>query len=353
MLRLAVILLMVLSGPTYGAVVSDLYQGRVAIDNQSASAQSKAMGEALAQVLVKVRGKEDILSHPDTRRQLRNADELLSQYRFEQQQQQLFYLARFDQAKVNQLIRGAGFPIWGQRRPESLLWLALDPVDGERGLVSEYHHAGLVREFKEQARRRGIVLRLPLMDLTDVNRVSALDVWGRFIEHIQQSSERYQPQVVFSARMYPEVSDAENSESEQWRADWDMVLEEQFFQGYLLASNPDALARRLVNALANQLAEQYATGQVNGQSESLLMTFDNVTSLDSFVGISRVLSSLAVVSNVSLKHIQGAQASYEVGLLGSEQDLLQSLSLEPKIQRQRDNFGQPVTDNRFIWVNND
>src|SRR5690606_41001353 len=108
--------------------------------------------------------------------------------------------AQFDGVSLSRALRQAGLPDWGTERPDVLVWLAVDD-GGDRYLVSEsggQHIAPLVRQA---ARRRGLPVTLPLLDVEDQRALLFSDVWGGFFGRVETASQRYQPQVILTGKL--------------------------------------------------------------------------------------------------------------------------------------------------------
>jgi hypothetical protein len=81
-----------------------------------------------------------------------------------------------------------------------------------REVVAADHE--LAAALQDRARRRGLQLRVPLMDLVD-SAIGAGDVWGRFSARLAQASVRYAPELLLLGRV---AQDADG----RWSSDWDM-----------------------------------------------------------------------------------------------------------------------------------
>lgn len=335
------------------ALVQGLYEARVPIAQQSVKVQQQAAREAMAQVLVKIKGNEDVLDSQVIRAKLDQAEDYIRQYRFDNEKGQGYFIANFDAAKIDDLVRAAGFAVWGNRRPSTLVWLAIeDPETKERTLISELRRTEEISWMLDAARNRGIILNFPLLDIEDLNRVGVFDVWGRFTGQLLLASERYEVEAMLSARMYQvEIADSQGQATRtQWQLDWNYFMQGLQQEGTLTAKTRQALLTDLVNNHADILAMSFV-GDNTEQGASLVeLQFNNVSDLDIYVKISRILQSLSVVSHVSLEQLSGTVGIFKVRLSGSEQGLINAISLEDRIQRQRDQFGQPLDALQFNWV---
>ncbi|WP_168171393.1 DUF2066 domain-containing protein [Lacimicrobium sp. SS2-24] len=347
--------LLLLSLPGYTALVEGLYEGRVAIAQQSVKVQRQAARDAMAQVLVKVKGNKDVLESEVIRAKLTEAENFMRQYRFENEQGQGYFVAAFDVQKINDLIRAAGFNVWGNRRPSTLVWLAVEePQTQSRTLISEQRPSDETTIMLQSARNRGIEINFPLLDIEDLNRIGVFDVWGRFTGQLMAASERYAVEAMLSARLY-KTQAAESEMPAQdapliWQLDWNHVMQSSQQEGTLRGDSKAALLKELVELHAEELAASF-TGEASEQGASVVeLQFNNVSDIATYVKITRILQSLSVVSHASLRQLSGTVGIFNVRLSGSEQGLINAIALEDRIQRQRDQFGQPMKTLEFNWV---
>lgn len=376
-------------------MIPDLFEGNVAISDQSARAQRNAMKRAFEQVLVKVSGNAELLSHPAIKAAGNRASELMRSYQFEMVDGQLFYQASFDKQQVQRIIRSAGFPIWGSRRPDTIAWIAVEePQSLERTLINELNLPEDRNTLVSATRSRGIALTFPVLDLTDLQQVSVFDVWGRFDQVVHEGSSRYAPDYVLSARVYygPEqpisfdevdieavgesdpfdpyyvkpdevaslntdgvLSDPQSEQDAEpvvkvWHADWSVIHGETVDSGSAQAPSRQQALTGLVNTLADLLASRFAIDPTQSGNQTALITLNDVSSLSDYVVAQQTLNSLSAVIDSRLVSQSGSQAIFQLSLIGDLDDLNNALRLEDKILPVLDQFGRELTDMQFRWV---
>ncbi len=69
------------------------------------------------------------------------------------------------------------YPYGGSLRPQVLLWL-VDEQGLSRNIISNSSASNLPFVVSEFSSQRGLPIMLPLMDLTDANKIKLSDVWG-------------------------------------------------------------------------------------------------------------------------------------------------------------------------------
>lgn len=372
-------------------VVSGLYEARVPVSSQSNSAQQIAIQQAFGQVLIKVSGTKAILDSEAIKDDIKRARQYVRQYQFENENNELYLVASYEPEKVDNLIRNSHFPIWGSYRPATLIWLAEESENLERQLYSEYTETELKSAIQKGVKRRGLSLVFPVLDLSDLNLAGLYDVWGQFTDNIVAASNRYNVEVVMSARIYPEqnldsgfvesnavlagsseavleTTQSEESPEQQvqigesvtlepkpthtgWQSDWLILQNGEFKSGTLRHDDKQALAQELMDILADNLASQYAVKSVSGSNGNVqaVITIRNLNSLTAYVQATRYFESLTAVTSARLVSLNEQQAVYHLSLVGQLQDLLSVLQLDDKVQRLTDAFGRPTTELEFTW----
>ncbi|RZP31710.1 MAG: DUF2066 domain-containing protein, partial [Alteromonas sp.] len=177
-------------------------EAQIQVEDQTQRTQQNALKKALRQVFVKMSGSTSVLDNAGVRAALSSPQSLLRSYRFAFDKGRTYYVAEFDQAKLNELLQREMLPLWGDRRPETIVWLAQEDENETRVILDESLNTELQHTLKQTAKERGVPLSLPLMDLTDNVNISTYDVWGRFVEPLRKASTRYSVDNIIGARVY-------------------------------------------------------------------------------------------------------------------------------------------------------
>ena len=435
----SIVLSALVSGHVEATQVIQTNIAAIAVDDQSQRSQDSALKSAFKQVMIKITGNKDALQNPGVKAALRTPQAYLRSYRFDFQEGETLYVAEFDKIKLNELLQREGLPLWGERRPETLLWLATeDSESGERQLLDETTPSEMREHLSAKAKERGLPLSFPLMDLTDRTTISIYDVWGRFVQSLTQASHRYSVDNVIGARVYKnepgtvsevpgetarleqlqldatrgdsqdlatadlndnpvahesdytaetaeqpyntdamsEAGDddsvegvtnvsmppftmdefttyAQRAEQGDYALDWVFVGGGKVSYGSIFADDPATLASLLVDAYSNYLSAQYAIipGASDAEKVTITVSIANVNSVTSYANATAYLNSLSVVDSAALIQQEGSVATYTITLLGSAQDLINTVRLENKLRPVTDVYGQVVESYTFYWGN--
>ncbi len=234
--------------------VAKLYEIEVRVADDSLQARNNAQKKGLMQMFVRISGKVDIGSNPKIRAALKDYSLYIRQFRYvrkgsgENSRVSLWISMNRDQ--VNTVLRSAGLSVWGERRPNTVVWVAID--DGDRRYMlsgDDRSEAKPVMEFN--ARRRGTPLLFPLLDLEDRSKVRFSDIWGGFLTPIKKASRRYQTEGILVAR----VSRRGNG----WFARWTLIVKGNTYRWTSSGQHRALVLSIGIDGAADKIAEHYVT----------------------------------------------------------------------------------------------
>jgi len=363
MFRLLNILLLLVVGFSVNAVeVTDLYQAKVVVISQSKNDRNIAIKEAMRSVLLKVGGQQSILNNVKIKIALNNFQQYLVQFSFQQTINKDYLLASFNEEKINQLFAQAELPLWGNLRPQVLLWL-IDEKGLNRKVISESSLSIYPQFIKQFSQQRGLPISLPLMDLTDLNNISTSDIWGRFVQPIKRASARYQAEAYVVIRLSnSSLLPSTDKLSEDcdllcrqngFVLDWRLYTQEQSIEKFhskkYKGSNSQLLLTHALNDITQEIYQYYALN--SDDSKQLIIDVANVNSMRRYVEICTFLENLSSVYSVSLVAAKGDIRRFKLHLLGSEKNLLSSLKLNKYLQQYIDPLADFDSDANptFYW----
>ena len=441
------------SAVTHAAQRVVVNEAQIQVEDQTQRTQQAALKKALKQVFIKMSGSTSVLDNAGVRAALSSPQSLLRSYRFAFENNRTYYIAEFDQAKVKEIMQRELLPLWGDRRPETIVWLALEDESETRTILDESLDTELQNALKQTAKERGLPLSLPLMDLTDNVNISTYDVWGRFVEPLRKASMRYSVDNIIGARVYrndpsaiPELPETEipsgtveslddvlNGEAQisrendqqdnydhrtadslsdiklndsanaerlpvtgndevsasqlegntgeaqpagqvesttmpftmdefanyakradegDFALDWVFIGGGKVSYGSIYGDSPQALGNQLIDAYSNYLSSLYAVvGIEESEREVIEVSIANIGSISSYASATDYLNSLSVIESAMLIEQSGTVATYSITLVGTVEDLLNSVKLENKLRPVTDAYGQTVNGNSFYWSN--
>lgn len=348
----------------YAVEVKDLFETQVAVEDQSSAKRAEAFQAALGNVLIKISGSRDIQAAPGIEAVTKNAARYARRYHYLEkpteaagepagaktpdEAKQLYIAVEFDGEALQRVLREAGLPVWSANRPQVLVWLGVDRGPRDRFIVSEDSGEDIGESLMEAARRRGLPLILPLMDLEDRRRVTFVDISAGFADTLSRASERYNAQTVL-------VGHASRGRGDDWSVEW-TVLRDNVSTGWR-ESGVD-LQQAIdsgVDGLADILASRYAHSSSGGELVQYIVAVEEVASLDDYAAVLIYLENLVFVEDVTPVSLESGQVYYRVTMRGALRELERSLGLMPSLRPvavvpenppplTAQPFGSPVTE---------
>jgi hypothetical protein len=306
------------------AAAGSLFESEVVVSSQSPAERGSALRAALAEVLVRVAGRNNVLDTDPARALLEDPGKLVQQYRYYtrpgSEPPVLVMWVQFDEASIRQGLQQQGVSYWGQERPDTLVWLAVEDR-GRRYVVAADDDSDVRQQVELAARQRGVPIVFPLMDLEDQSRARFTDIWGGFFDNVLLASERYNPQAILIGRL-------NRSASGGWSSRWHLQVGGKPAAWTDSRNDLALLSQQGIDTAADILASQFAVSSGGaGDSSSVTIKVSGVNSLADYARINAYLEALTSVTHLQLKQVNGPTLQYSLQLNGSLQDLTRTVSI--------------------------
>lgn len=300
---------------------SALHEASVPIADRSDSARDAAVKQALSEVLVRLSGDAATPTQPAGKALLGDANRYLLQYQYEGNEADgLFLRAGFEAAGVDAVLQQRGVTLWGRDRPPLLVWLAVD--DGRRRYLLGNEDADpVLAAVQAAARRQGLQLILPLLDLEDQSKLTYTDVQTVSLERLLPASERYLPQAVLIGSLKPEGA--------AWSGEWGLHYagtdSRWKSDGIGLHAMLDAgLAQVDARMVAGTPKPASAVPQTQAR---VPVRVEGVRSAADYARVSTYLAGLPTVRNSALEAVDGRSLEFIVDVQGGAAGLEQVVAL--------------------------
>ena len=312
-----------------------LYDVDVAVEGRTAAARMAVSGEALAEVLSRVSGLAHVPRNARVREALGRPEAYYNRFVFLDADELRIH---FVPGEILKLMDEARLPVWSANRPQAMAWLVVER-GGIRQIVDGEHP--LAATLSERARQRGLILKLPLMDLEDRLRVQPAVVWGRLFSTLDKASRRYAADLILAGQVQDEVCVSESRTGcffyvgtlQAW-------MEGEEFATEFAVSDIEEAGQMTVDFIADELAGRFAVLAREPSSLSLI-----IRGIDSPVGYGRLLGYLDGLEFVSSVDV----AAVEIGRL--EITLSTRASLEQLVELfERDGRIRPDPANEAVLI---
>lgn len=306
------LLLLVLSLPAVAGVVEELYDAEVEWDGEDRRA---AFGAALGEVIIRVTGDRGSVREASVAELMAKPDRYVQQFRPGDTGDTLW--VSFDGPSVTKALRAIGQPVWGEERPTTLLWLAVDQGSGRRGTLGadpdrdDAVMAALRTRVEDTARARGLPIVFPLLDAEDRAALSFADLWGGFDEAIEGASGRYGTDAVLAGRV---------SLSEPDRGRWTLYSGSAPMRW--VGDTADGIQRT-----ADHYASIFAVSGAGAAARTLAVRVHGVRDVAGYARVLAHLESLTAVRDVAVEQMEGDRLTLRLAVNGSPASLDQALAL--------------------------
>ncbi len=301
--------MLLISHSAYAIKVAGLYQSTVQVKNESAIARQSGIKQALINVLIKLTGERNINKDQNVLSLIERPDRYVQQFRYSQRidektNDEINELwVQFDEKALNDAIRSYGLSLWGKERPSILVWLA-NEEQSTRRMVSFEQRPEYISLLDNRASARGISLLFPLLDLEDSAQLSISDIWGGFKEPVLNASQRYQSDIVLTAKLIQLLPTL-------WEASWIAYADDKILDWTSRGELADIVLEEGIDELADRLAQQY-TNTGSTRTELIELKVVDINSLDNYARALSYLESLQSVSTVNVKKVSENNVLFEL-----------------------------------------
>ena len=341
------------SGTAWAEVVPWLYDVEVAVPSQSDADRRRAAGTALAEVLTRVTGLRELPFGTNVDAAIRESERYYVRYAFATRDIQpedggdavaeTRLAIHFERGTLLDLLRRTGLPVWSADRPTVLVWVVLEGAlsggargaspsqegalsggargaspsqegalsGGARGASPSPERArdavsstsvGTAEEvaltMDREARRRGIMLTFPLMDLED-RGLRVTDLWGRFWTAIMRVSRRYTRDLMLLGRVAANPGGG-------WSSHWELksLVDEQELAATFdhEGSSAAAVAGEAVHRVADALARRFAVR--GGDLDTIALTVRRAQTVQGYAAVLAYLQSREYIARVDVSAVE-------------------------------------------------
>ncbi|WP_196157776.1 DUF2066 domain-containing protein [Reinekea sp. G2M2-21] len=332
----------------------DLYQEQVVVSqNASQKEQNEAIQSSFARLLVRVTGITQVLEYPTVIDELKQGSKYLATFRFEPSD--VFFTnvlgekvptklmnLTFDKKTVDAFLVQNRLPVWGEKRPDVLFWIA-DRLEGQDHILADAEESRLATIVAEQTDIRGIPYLLPIMDLTDSLTLSFSELYGLFSQDIEVASERYKPEAILTGRVLA------GSDENSYQADWLMLFKGERLRLPTVTGTLDEVIAQGVDLVAQRLSEQYALILDPLMLGNLTLKVSDIQSLGEFAALESYLRTINIITKATVRSFSGTDVEFNVEISGDQSQLQDVLALDGQLSPVEEVSLEAQLDNRLVF----
>lgn len=303
-------------------VVSDLYEVKLAVTDQSSTELERAASDGLQQVFIKVTGSTQTLDNELLQQASSQAMSFVKSYRYSHTDDQLIVRLQFAQNPVDTKLKQAELPIWGRSRPLLLIWQAAE-INRQRQIIN-HEQPQLYQSIEQAMNQRGIPILWPSLDLEDQIALPNNHLWGLFRNHIEQASARYLTDAFMAGKLSQGVDGA-------WHYQGFLQLQQKHLDLQVSDEDQSVLIHQVAGEIASFLAEHYAVADTLTASGQQI----DITGIHNFKQYQQLLEYLnanIAIKSVTVTAIAQDQLTLSLDLSTDWQRVWQNLAFDKRLQ---------------------
>lgn len=321
------IFLMLLGNAAFAVKVNSLYIGEVSVRSQSPEERRQVTQTALAQVFIKVSGNNQITNNPRIKQNLIKASPLVQQFGYttptvSNTDKPYLLQIHFDINGVNQCLRDANAPIWGQNRPLILGWIH-DEASQPAAILTLKTENPITDLMKQTMEQRGIPFSLPTMDTIDASLINPDHIINTDIPNLLTAAKRYKSNVILVGRV--------SKNADQFSTQWKLIMGKDEYAWDITGKTLNDIIPTLVNNITNTLSTHFAVVTSNNIQKNIALKITGIHQESDFAQLIRYLNHLTPVANVSISSIHGADVLLSISLRSTEESFLKAVSLGQRL----------------------
>ncbi|WP_020683483.1 DUF2066 domain-containing protein [Marinobacterium rhizophilum] len=307
-----------------GAVtVSGLYSAEIKVSSAGVPPAAGQVTDGLAQVMIKLSGSRDVVTQTGYGSVLLQAQELMREYTYRTSAEGEHWLQlSYDQAQLDALLQDVGIRGLGQQRPALLLWLVQKQAGSAEDYMAADHPA--MQALMAQAKRRGLALQLPLLDLQDFQQLSPEQLWQSAPDAVRRASQRYSPDAVLAGRVW--------SEGGFWFSEFELEGTRWETQRFALAGELDEQMTQVIDAVADSLLTGFVAAPVDYRPAGLVLQVEGVSGQADYLMLVERLRQSEGVTAVFPERISPGRLYLRLQLDTSVEQLEQTLRLDNRLE---------------------
>jgi len=301
--------------------VESLYDVEVLVVDETADARWGAFNKGLDEVFIRISGDSIIMDKLERPA----ASRYIQQYSYEpveetlknEDGEQLKYRLKiqYNGHAMAGYLREKGFPVWGEHRPELIIWLAIR--DGKNEYVLKEGDKSLLKASADEAlHRRGIPERWPLYDNKDRKILNVSDIRGGFREPVLKASKRYSRGPALTGSLIWSGS--------KWQSSWSLLMESSNRHWSIEDADYNQLINKAVDQAADAMGIVFAIHGIGKDQDlaTIQLHVQSVNSISKYRKLENYLRDLSAVASVVPLIVDGQSATFELSLRSNEADFL-------------------------------
>jgi len=305
--------------------VQGLFEAEVMTQSQSYEDRNAAIKAALKIVLGKILTGQDILQDSAVQIALADAGRYVTRYQYslipsgiDKNSTARVMRVEFDEEALLELMQSSKLGIWSEIRDETLLWLVVDD-SGKRQFFNADIMPDIANALHKSAKRKGLPLLLPLLDLQEQQQISVNDVLSAYSDRLMKVSQRYATASVLSGR----IEHKENC----WRSEWTLYFNHTVKQWPQKCTTLDKTLLSGLQGTYDKLSSYFAVKPETLAIDTVLLRISGIHGMTDMTRVTDYLTGLPIIESVGWIKVESGANLYKVKYKGKRRVFEEMLGL--------------------------
>ncbi len=236
----------------FASTDASLYEAELPVVSQADDERTQAVTTGFQQLLIRLTGDAQIEKKPEIKEAVSRANYFVEDFSYASPtpQSSTYTLhVRYHAVDINRLLHKLGIPYWGDARPSILVWVAVADKNNQVEIIGDDSHGNILANMRQQGDKFGLSLIYPLMDVNDMDLVSAADVTSMALPVLQKAGQRYSPNGYLIGKIAPVANGYES--------EWELIVDKNHWKWTLESKTIDDIIAEAMTATSQTLAKQF------------------------------------------------------------------------------------------------
>jgi hypothetical protein len=305
---------------SWGEPQDDLFLIELEVATQEEKERANEAKRALLRLLTKVTGVKSIPRSERVLAALNRPEAFYSgfSYRENNETQNFTITYNFDKSLVLDLVRRSNLPYWWGKRPNVIVWLALD--EGTEKILSSSDRHVMGAFLRKRAKARGVSLKFPIMDVPDRRLVPYKELKSGIAYEIDAASLRYLGDVSLIGL----AKTAESALDEPYfDGTWEFWFENEHFSIDFEGVTAREGARIGVDLIADVFAAKFAV--FSGLENEYSWVISGITDLKKYADLRHYFEKLEIIDELFIIKLSSDQVTLKITSRASEKKIRELL----------------------------
>jgi uncharacterized protein len=314
--------MMILPLSAFAVKVKEMYQVQLPVVSQSDHEREDAVQKGFRQILLRASGDPKIEQNSTIRENLNKANYYVQEYSYLEpapNASEYIIQIRYDKKQVHRFLTEAGASYWGENRPLILTWLTVSLTGRPSEIVNSGSGGTIAEAIKEQTKKYGLPLILPVMDMDDMSKITPTDVNEMTMPILKEAAKRYSPDVYLVGKM--------QQEKDIFRSDWRLLLGNDEWHWTASDKNPAQIIATVMSEVSATLSKYYEVKLINTKETWIKLEVSNINDRTELNSLIQQINQLQAVQQVQLSQVMGDVVDLSVQIRGTLEGFLQSMAI--------------------------